>query len=203
MSGAPPPWSIVPLSPDTWPALDGLFREGGDPRWCWCMFWRLRSTDFSSRRVAELREGLRELVDRPVPPGLVALDDGRAVGWASLGPRDEFERLARSRTIPRLDGEDVWSIVCFAVSESARGGGVGAALLAAAVEHASANGARILEAYPVDIGEVGSVAAGSAFTGTLSMFERAGFLVAGPTSSTSGGRPRVVVRRDLRTPASD
>jgi hypothetical protein len=27
---------IEPLTDATWPALETLFREGGDPRWCWC-----------------------------------------------------------------------------------------------------------------------------------------------------------------------
>jgi hypothetical protein len=27
---------IRPVSAETWPALEALFREGGDPRWCWC-----------------------------------------------------------------------------------------------------------------------------------------------------------------------
>jgi hypothetical protein len=26
---------IEPLTDATWPALEALFREGGDPRWCW------------------------------------------------------------------------------------------------------------------------------------------------------------------------
>ena len=192
---------IVPLTGMVWRSLESLFREGGDPRWCWCMSWRLGSKEFSGRRVPELRGELRALADRPIAPGLVALDGERAVGWVGLGPRGEFERLTRSRTIPRLGGNDVWSIVCFAVSRSARGRGVGVALLDAAVEYAAASGARMLEAYPVDGPDGGVLAAASAFTGTLPMFERAGFAVASETTSTAGGHPRVVVRRLRSTSA--
>jgi GNAT superfamily N-acetyltransferase len=163
------------------------------------MFWRLGSREFSARRVPELRADLRALADRQIAPGLAALDGERAVGWVGLGPRGEFDRLTRSRTIPRLDGDAVWSIVCFAVSRAARGRGVGSALLEAATEYAAAHGARVLEAYPVDVRAGGGLAAASAFTGTLAMFERAGFTVESETSSTAGGHPRVVVRRTLAT----
>ncbi|WP_245458430.1 MULTISPECIES: GNAT family N-acetyltransferase [unclassified Mesorhizobium] len=44
----------------------------------------------------------------------------------------------------------MWSIVCFYVPRALRGGGLASALLDAAIDHAFANGARIIEAYPVD-----------------------------------------------------
>jgi GNAT superfamily N-acetyltransferase len=133
-----------------------------------------------------------------VTPGLVALRDGEAVGWVSLGPREDFERLTRSRTIPQLPGTDVWSIVCFVVGRRARRSGVASALLRAAVDHARAGGARVLEAYPVQTDGT-RISSASAYTGTLGMFERAGFRIASETTSKAGGGlPRVVVRRSLR-----
>ena len=190
---------IEPLSATTWPALEAFFRQGGDPRWCWCQYWRLRSKDFAALRVPQLRDRLRSAADGPHSPGLVALRDGAAVGWVSVGPRAAFERIERSRVIPRVDDAPTWSIVCFAVAGSARGEGVGAALLDAAVAFASANGATTIEAYPVDLPAGGALHPEAAFTGTLAMFERAGFRVASETTSTAGGHPRVVVRRDLAT----
>lgn len=193
---------VVPLTSETWPALETLFRAGGDPRWCWCQFWRLRSRDFAAAKVPELRERLHALADGPQPPGLVAVDDDApgapAVGWVSLGPRTAFERIVRSRVIPTIDDRPVWSIVCFAVAPAARGRGVGRALLEAAVEHARAAGAEALEAYPVQVEFGGDASAESVFTGTLPMFERAGFsVVAERASDPSASRPRVVVRREL------
>src|SRR4030067_848987 len=98
---------IAPLAPETWPLLGRLFREGGDPRWCWCQFWRMRSKDFGAAKVPELRERLRAQAESPVPPRLGALEgadaDARAVGWVSLGPRADFERIVRSKVIPAID----------------------------------------------------------------------------------------------------
>ena len=190
---------IEPLSSTTWLALEAFFREGGDPRWCWCQYWRLRAKDFAASRVPQLRDRLRAAADGPLPPGLVALREDRAVGWVSLGPRLDFERIERSRVIPRVDDVPVWSIVCFAVSRTARGEGVGAALLEAAVNLAAVRGATILEAYPVALPPGSALDPEAAFTGTLAMFERAGFRVAAETGSSAGGFSRVVVRRELGT----
>ena len=189
---------VRPLTPERWDALAELFREGGDPRWCWCQFWRLRSKDFSAMKVPQLRERLHDQASSAEPPGLVAFDGNRAVGWVSLGPRAEFERIVRSKVIPKVDDRPVWSVVCFAVSADARGRGVARALLDAAIEHARAAGATALEAYPVVVERREAIHPDSAFTGTLPMFERAGFtIVADRASDPSAKQPRVVVRRDL------
>jgi len=193
---------IEPLTRSTWPALEGLFREGGDPRWCFCQYWRLRSKDFGALRVPELRARLRTQAESASPPGLVALEgegpDTRAIGWLSLGPRADFERIVRSRVIPTIDDRPVWSIVCFAISGSARGRGVAAALLDRAVVHARDSGAQALEAYPVRVDPGEGLQAEAAFTGTLPMFERAGFtIVADRASDPAASHQRVVVRRDL------
>lgn len=193
-------FEIRPLTGDTWDALAMLFREGGDPRWCWCQHWRLRSKDMGAAKVPELRERLRAQAESDQPPGLVAFDGDRAVGWVSLGPRVAFERITHSKVIPTIDDRPVWSVVCFAVSTTARGQGVARALLDAAVEHARERGAVALEAYPVAIGDGEAIHPDAAFTGTLPMFERAGFrVVADRASDPSSSRQRVVVRRELAT----
>jgi GNAT superfamily N-acetyltransferase len=194
---------IEPLADANWPALEALFREGGDPRWCWCQFWRLRSKDFGGMKVPGLRERLRAQAEGDLPPGLVALEgggeDARAVGWVSLGPRGDFERIVRSKVIPAIDDRPVWSIVCLAVSASARGRGVARALLDGAIDFARSRGADALEAYPIIVDEGEGIHPEAAFTGTLPMFERAGFrVVADHASDPSAARQRVVVRREIR-----
>ena len=189
---------VRPLTAETWDALAELFREGGDPRWCWCQYWRLRSKDMAAAKVPQLRERLHEQALSTEPPGLVAFDGDRAVGWVSLGPRTDFERIVRSRVIPTIDDRPVWSIVCFAVASTARGQGVARALLDAAIEHARERGADALEAYPVASADGAPIHAEAAFTGTLPMFEGAGFrVVAERASDPSSSHQRVVVRREL------
>jgi GNAT superfamily N-acetyltransferase len=190
------PVQIVPLIPERWDALAGLFGEGGDPKTCWCMFWRVRSKDWSFANAAEARDGFRRLVDakRDPAPGLIALRDGRAVGWVSLGPRSDFHRLEHSRVRPRLDDLPVWSIVCFVVSKSERRGGLTTRLLDAAMAYAISHGAPALEAYPVDPGK-GRIPAALGYTGLLSTFKAARFQVMHEISSPQSSVRRVIVRR--------
>ena len=192
-------FDVRPLTGKTWDALAELFREGGDPRWCWCQHWRLRSKDMAAAKVPQLRERLHDQALSTQPPGLVAFDGDRAVGWVSLGPRADFERIVRSKVIPTIDDRPVWSIVCFAVSATARGRGVARALLKAAIDYARERGAVGLEAYPVAVGAGERIHPDAAYTGTLPMFERAGFrVVADRASDPSSRHQRVVVRRGLR-----
>jgi GNAT superfamily N-acetyltransferase len=190
---------IRPLTAETWPALAALFEEGGDPRWCWCQFWR--TSDFSGNRndqKAANRDQLEAQAGGSRTPGLVALaGDGRAVGWVSLGPREDFERLERSRVRARLDAVPVWSIVCFVVGRRARRQGVGAQLLDAAIAFARAQGAPALEAYPVDT-TTGRPTGPTLYSGTLSTFLRAGFHVARQIQSPQATVARAIVRLELR-----
>ncbi len=152
----------------------------------------------AAAKVPQLRDRLRGQAESDQPPGLVAFDGGRAVGWVSLGPRTDFERIVRSRVIPTIDDRPVWSIVCFAVSSTARGRGVASALLDGAIDYARAKGAQALEAYPVRAGDGEPIHPDAAFTGTLPMFERAGFrVVADRASDPSSAHQRVVVRLEL------
>jgi GNAT superfamily N-acetyltransferase len=189
---------IVPLTPDRWDDVAALFGEGGDPKTCWCMYWRLRSKDWSFANTAAVREGFRDLVNlnRDPAPGLLAYRDGRAVGWVSVAPRDDYERLTNSRVRPRIDDVAVWSIVCFVVSKTERGRGSTSLLLDAAMAYAVERGAPGLEAYPVDPGD-GRVPAALGYTGLLSTFEAAGFRVVHQIDSPQSKVRRVVVRRDI------
>jgi GNAT superfamily N-acetyltransferase len=188
---------IVPLTPDRWDDVAALFGEGGDPRTCWCMYWRLRSKDWSFATVGETREGLHRLVDeaRDPAPGLLAYADGRAVGWVSVAPRDDYDRLTNSRVRPRIDESPVWSIVCFVVSKTVRGQGLTTRLLDAAMDYARAHGAPGLEAYPVDSGDA-RIPAALGYTGHLSTFRAAGFEVVHEIDSPQATVRRVIVRRD-------
>jgi GNAT superfamily N-acetyltransferase len=189
--------SVRPLTPERFTDLAALFEEGGDPKWCWCIYFRFRGRDWTNSTAAENRAALEDLTDRdPLAPGLVAYRDERAIGWVSLAPRDDYEKLSYSKVLAPLDDTPVWSIVCFVVSRRVRGQGVAAALLGAAIEYACAHGATTLEAYPVDTSG-GRVPAANAFQGTLRMFERAGFTVVERRQWNATSPVRPIVRMSL------
>jgi hypothetical protein len=66
--------------------------------------------------------------------------------------------------------------------------GVAHALLGGAVDYARSAKAAAIEAYPADVGS-DRIDRTQAFSGTVSMFSRAGFTVVGDTGYTVGGTP--------------
>ena len=160
---------------------------------CWCLSHRLDTRTNRSMLGPARGEYVRGLCARDVAPGVLAYDGETVVGWAAVAPRSELP-YARSRTIPHVDDQPVWSLWCFRVRPGHRGRGVVHALVDGAVAFAAGHGAPVVEGYPVDNGGA-RVDLTMAYVGTLDVFEAAGFRVAAPTSSVVGGFPRVVVRR--------
>jgi GNAT superfamily N-acetyltransferase len=178
------------VTPDRWDDLAELAGERGFTSGCWCMWWRVSSKEFDERHGAGLRGDLQELVARGPEPGLLAYVDGAPAGWVAVAPREEYPRLDRSPKLRRLDDRPVWSITCFTIDRRHRRRGVAAALLDAAVDFARRRGAEVVEAYPIDTAG-GKRSSADLYTGTLAMFERAGF----EEVARRGGRP--IVRRTL------
>lgn len=164
--------AIRPLTPDLWPALEDLFGKGGASNGCWCMYWRIGS-EYHKRPREKNRTALLEIVNRGPPPGLLAFDGDRAVGWCQLTPRDDLRWLERTRFFERTDDAPVWAISCFYVRRGYRKKGVMSALIAAALKAAKRAKAPAVEAYPVDTSRRESTC--NVFTGTASTFARAGF----------------------------
>ena len=187
---------IRPLTADTWPDLAALFEEGGDPKWCWCQFYRVRGLDWSNSSADGNRERLTTLTRDGPPPGLVGYQDRRAVGWVSVAPRPAYDRLTHAKLLAPVDDKPVWSIVCFVVSRVARGQGLTTRLLDAAMDYAVEHGAPALEAYPVAVGD-GRIPAAVGYTGLLSTFLAAGFEVVHEIDSPQATVQRVIVRRTV------
>lgn len=188
---------VQPLTKARLPDLLALFDEGGDPKTCRCAFWRVAGSGFQGYTKAKNEAVLSSLAGRDPAAGLVAYRDGRAVGWVSVGPREDYERLERSKVLARVDDKPVWSIVCFVVSKPFRGQGIARALLDAAIDYARDHGAKLLEAYPVDPSR-GRVPAASAYMGPLGMFESAGFEVVERRHWNATTPIRPIVRRAIR-----
>ncbi|MBO3101929.1 GNAT family N-acetyltransferase [Cellulomonas fengjieae] len=168
----------------------GVKKPGGGG--CWCMAYR------DSRVPNDVRGAyMRDECATAPGPGVLAFVDGVVAGWCSVAPRSTYRRLMRSRTIPFVDERDPWSIVCFVVRPAFRRRGLMHELLEGAVAHAATNGAEVVEGYPVEIDGGDRVELGSGYVGTARLFESAGFTRAAATTGHSGGRPRVVMRKEL------
>lgn len=177
---------VVPATPDRWDDLTTVFGTRGDPARCWCQWFRVRSSGWQAGTPAANREALRaELAavgPQQPPPGVIAYLDGEPRGWCAIGPRTGYPRLVASpRVGPRvlagddLEDDGVWSVTCFGVPVGRRRQGLGKPLLQGALRMAKSHGARVVEGYPVDVGEKGSTSSANLYHGTLSMFVDAGF----------------------------
>ncbi len=161
-------------------------------RGCWCMFYRRTGPVSISAAAAPANKAqLRDVVDHGTTPGLLGYVAGEPAGWISLGPREDYGKLRRSRVMKPVDDAEVWSIVCTYVDKAHRGTGVQHRLLAAAIDFARDNGVRLLEAYPVD--KPARSHDDFMFFGSRGLYERAGFHEVVRRSPT-----RVVMRRRLR-----
>jgi GNAT superfamily N-acetyltransferase len=173
------PLTIRPLTLRRWPDLEALFNAKGCSvaRGCWCMYYRVSGKGGLTRpgdgQRRSAKEALKDLAQRSPPPGLIGYRGKVPVGWVSLGPREDFAKLARSPIMKPVDGQPAWSIVCFVVPSEYRKEGVARELLAGAIEYARQRGVTLLEAYPVD--KLQPHAAEASWFGSKQMFDEAGF----------------------------
>jgi hypothetical protein len=135
------------------------------------------------------------LCDSEPDPGVLAYLDGEVVGWCSVAPKSTYRALVNSRTIPHVQDEAAWSVVCFVARPGFRRRGMHQ-LLDGAAEHADAIGATVLEGYPVDPGGQ-HIDQTSGYVGTLPALRGTRIPARSPDPGRRGGKPRWLVRREL------
>lgn len=184
-------FEVHPLTPQRWSDLEQLFGPRGATGGCWCMFWRLKRSDYELMKGEGNRAMLKGLTDSGQVPGLIGYVDGEPASWVALGPREEFDTLERSRVLKRVDEQAVWSVVCFFVSKQHRRSGLTLKLLQAAADYAREQGAQLLEAYPVEP-QKENMPPVFAYTGFVNTFKQAGF-----EEITRRSETRPIMRLDL------
>ena len=166
--------------------------ETSNPNYCWCMRWRLSSSEFGRLKSAGRKAALERLVLADTPVGILGYLNGEPAGWCSVARRETYALLERSRTIKRIDDLICWSVVCFFVAPKLRRQDFTMELLRAAIDYARSQGAQVVEGYPV---EPCRDADGSLqpvtyrFMGYVSTFRKAGFREVVPSGQ---GRRRIM-----------
>ncbi len=181
--------TFAPATPDRWDDIEALFGPRGACAGCWCMWWRLTRAEFQKNAGQGNRRAFKKLVEGGAVPGVLAYDGDAPVGWCAVEPKQAYPSLLRSKA-KMVDEQPCWSVPCFFVAKSHRGQGLSAALLAAAVKHARAQGATLVEGYPIDTDK--RAMDFSSFVGAARIFRDAGFAEAARPSPS-----RPVMRRKI------
>ncbi len=176
-----------PVTKETLPDLALFLRRNPGFRQCSCMRWRLLDGDFRNLTQKDRAFALRSLAETGARVGILAYVDGVPIGWCSVAPRESYKALGES-VVPRIDDAPVWSVVCFYVDARWRRKGISLQLLRAAVEYARAEGAKIIEGYPVEPAVTREPQMGSSST----------FLKAGFRDVTPPGKGHRVMRNVVR-----
>jgi len=149
-----------------------------------------------AERAVRNRRQKETLVENGRAHGVIVYSHREPVGWCQYGPREELPRVDRSRNYRNLEPTDekkkLWRITCFVVDKNYRKSGVASTALKAVLEGIRNKGGGLVEAIPVSKTDQGP---GYMYTGTVSMFEKAGFKLVGPFGT--GRTTTVVMRRNI------
>ena len=171
---------IVPVTEAPWADLATVFTTPGEAGICFCQYYKVTEEQWDTFEPSQCSSRLKSQRETKPGPGLIAYLGDEPVAWCGVESRVDTFRLFESPVVEASthDAADrnVWAARCFIVREGYRNRGVGQELVRAAIDHARANGAHTLEAYPTDTaGE--TIDSGDLFRGTVGMFEGAGFEV--------------------------
>lgn len=171
---------ICLLTAELWPDLVKLFGERGACGGCWCMSWRIEKGErWEEVKGPTAKRRLRQLVRSGKAKGCIAFDGDEPVAWCTFGPRLEFPRLQRARTLACDDAAAVWSIPCFFVRRDHRNAGVAGRLLDHVLSYLEEIGVETVEGYPVKTRGPKPLPAAFVWTGVPGLFRAAGFEVVG------------------------
>lgn len=137
--------SYTPVDESNWTDLEKLFESKGGPHNCWCMVWRSMNKGADRTQKADKKESLKNYVVSQKPIGLIGYDHSEAIAWCSIAPRESYRELSGDSTLT-----NVWSLVCFYIKKEYRHKGITEELIKQAIAYAKENGAKYVEAYPVD-----------------------------------------------------
>ena len=167
-------YNFYPVTKDNWKDFENLFGEKGACAGCWCMYWRMKRSEYDKIRGAGTKKKMRQIIYQGTVPGILAYEDKKPIGWCSVAPREDFPVLENSRVLKRIDNKPVWSIVCFYIKKNYRKKGLSIDLINSAKAYVKVNKGKIIEGYPIEP-KSGKTADVFAWTGLSTAFRKAGF----------------------------
>ena len=171
---------IHPLTADRWPDLEDLFGpERGANSGCWCLWPRVAGVEFKAMAREDRKAAFQAIVAAGPPPGVLAYDGDRAVGWCAVGPRDSLARFQSAKTSRPVDELDetamssIYAISCFFIRAGYRKRGLTRRLATEAIAYARAKGAAAIDVCAIEPPK--TLSWGEGFVGIASVFAALGF----------------------------
>ena len=163
-----------------WHDFERLFEGRGGPMYCWCMPFRTMTPPYRSADATAKKEAMFKRVAENTPIGIIAYINGEPVAWCSIAPLETHKPNIRGRgyVSDETNSKNVWVITCFFIRSGFRRQGMTAQLTKAGIEYARSNGAKIVEAYPVDYDSPSYT-----YMGRMGTFETLGFNQVGMVGS--------------------
>jgi len=157
------------------------------------MFYHTKGEFLIKEHGPENKKTKKALVKKRRTHGIIVYSGETPIGWVQYGPKPELPRLDASKTYQSLglDNKEkkLWRITCFFVDRNNRKRGITGFGLKAALTSIKKKGGGLVEAYPSTKPNKG---ASLMWSGTVGMFENAGFEVASQL-----GKSSVVMQRTV------
>lgn len=189
---------FAPVTAALWSDFERLFGPQGAFYNCWCVALRLPHAVRTKMQPQERKGHMQARIAAGPPPGILAYAEGEPVAWVQVGPRHDVPQFNSERTVSRpLDEGDatdpsIWAVSCFFLLPELRGKGLSHRLLAGAVDYARRQGARFIDACPID--HVKQSKSVTLCIGSTAIFDAAGFEI---VAKRKDGRP--LMRLDLQS----
>ena len=173
-------YRIVPLSPETWPAFDGLVhRHNGIFGGCWCTWFHDGHPSCVGR--GETFEGNRAIKKRLVDEGgaraALVMDVDEAIAWAEFGTPAQLPTIHHRKEYDATSvAEPDYRITCVFVDKRHRQQGVTELAINGALDLIAQDGGGTVEGYPHDLtDQTKKMSASFLYNGTRRLYERLGF----------------------------
>ena len=144
---------------------------------------RLPAAEYNKNKGEGNKKLFHNLVLSNEPLGVLAYHNKEAIAWCSISPKKRLIQMKQSRMMNHTAEENTWSIVCLFIKKEWRMKRVSSYIISKVVDYAFANGAGIVEAYPV-VSKTDKMPDVFAWTGIWKSYEKAGFSVVKKLSET-------------------
>ncbi|XAS75638.1 GNAT family N-acetyltransferase [Dermatophilaceae bacterium Sec6.4] len=176
-TGTETPYTITPLSTETWPAFDALVqRHNGIFGGCWCLWFHPdspeRGQSFEGNRALK-----KTYVERGQAHAALVMHGDEAIAWAEYGTPIELPTIHHRKQYDATKAENPdYRITCVFVDRRYRRLGLTELAITGALDHIAQAGGGRVEAYPHDLTEqTRKMSSSFLYNGTRRLYERLGF----------------------------